>query len=100
MPITKNNAPTTEVAQGAKGISQAFDSAPPVPAYQAKAQAKRLATAMARTALWGGTLAQIEDDRGRSQFVITRWALTRAFEDLAEVDAWLTQVTGETGWAQ
>lgn len=53
---------------------------------------KRLATCRARAALWGGTLLASEDDRGRPVFIISRWALTRAFADLDEVDDFLRKV--------
>ena len=55
---------------------------------------KRLATATARTCLWGGVLSVIEADDGRPQIVVSRWALTRAFGDLDELEGWLDRVTG------
>jgi hypothetical protein len=55
---------------------------------------KRLATATACTALWGGSLLVIEADDGRPQFVVSRWALTRAFDDLDGLEQWLDRVTG------
>lgn len=53
---------------------------------------KRLATARARCALWGGTLTVTEGDDGRPLFVISRWALCRQCVDLDEVDAFLRDV--------
>lgn len=53
---------------------------------------KRLATAQARAALAGFTLTPIEADNGSPMFVISRWALTRSFGDLSEVEAFLDRV--------
>lgn len=57
-------------------------------------QGKRLATAKARVALWGGVLTAIEGDDGRTQYIVTRWSLTRAFDDLDGVERLLTRVEG------
>lgn len=57
---------------------------------------KRLATAQARAALAGIALEAIEGDNGRLEFVATRWALSKRFDDLAAVEAWLDRVTGKT----
>ena len=53
---------------------------------------KGFATVQARAALHGIALHQIESDYGRTMFVATIWALTRAFESLGDVDAWLQGV--------
>lgn len=53
---------------------------------------KQLANTQARCALWGGTLSAIQGDDGRPLFVVARWALTRAFNDLDEVDRFLRTV--------
>ena len=58
----------------------------------AKADSKRFATLQARAALWGATLTPIEADDGVPQYVISRWALTRAFADLGEVAHFFDQV--------
>ena len=42
----------------------------------------------------GTMLHQLEDDVGRPQFIVTWQALTRAFSDLDEVEAWLHKVAG------
>ncbi len=57
-------------------------------------QGKRLATAKARVALWGGTLNAIEGDDGRTQYIVTRWSLTRAFDDIEGVEHLLDRVEG------
>ncbi len=47
---------------------------------------KRLSTAAARAALLAGSLVQSTDDAGRTTFLLTRWAFTREFHDLGEVE--------------
>jgi hypothetical protein len=54
--------------------------------------AKRLANATARTALWGGVLTVIDGDDGRPLLIVSRWALTKALSTLDEVDAFLDKV--------
>lgn len=56
---------------------------------------KRLATCQARAALLGVTLRVLTDDKGRPEFIVTRWALTRSFPSLAEVEAWLDRFEGD-----
>ena len=36
----------------------------------------------------------IDGDDGRPQMLISRWALTRAFSDMDELERWLNRVTG------
>ena len=55
---------------------------------------KRLATAKARACLAGITLHTLEGDDGRPLYVATRWALTRSYTELDEVESWLDFVTG------
>lgn len=50
---------------------------------------KRIDTARARVALWGGTLVTTDGDDGQPLYIITRWSLTRSFTSVAEVEAWL-----------
>lgn len=59
--------------------------------------AKRLATARARIALWGGMLTTAQTDDGRPEYLVTRWAFTKAFRDLDEVDAFLVLVKAPGG---
>lgn len=56
---------------------------------------KEFATAQARAALAGVIMYRIEADNGRPAYVVTRWALTRQFEDLQQVNRWLDMVTGK-----
>ncbi len=51
-------------------------------------------TLRARCALVGIALHVTTDDHGQTVFIASRWALTRTFETLAEVEAWLDRVTG------
>jgi hypothetical protein len=57
-------------------------------------QAKRLATLTARCALAGVTLHAIEDDHGKTVYIVSRWALTRELPDLNAVESWVNQLTG------
>ncbi len=58
------------------------------------AQTKAFATVQARAALAGVTLTRLEDDRGREVLIASRWALTRQFDNLPDVESWLDHVTG------
>ncbi len=65
------------------------------PQLAAALDAERLATAKARAALAGITLHAIEGDDGRPELIASRWALTKSFRDLEEVERWLSTVTGK-----
>lgn len=56
---------------------------------------KRLATAQARAALAGITVQVIESDSGGPELIASRWVLTKRFDGLTELEAWLTAVTGK-----
>lgn len=53
------------------------------------------ATAQARATLAGFHASLIETDDGRPQLVCSRWAMTRAFDNLPEVETSLARVTGQ-----
>lgn len=55
---------------------------------------KRLATLRARAALAGITLHVMEGDAGRPQYIVSRWALTKALDSLEDLQAWLDRVGG------
>ena len=55
---------------------------------------KSLATCQARAALLGATLHALPDDAGRTEFIVSRWHLTKCFATLADVDAWLERFEG------
>lgn len=56
---------------------------------------KRQASAAARAALQGIVLNAIQADDGRPLYVASIQALTRCFDDLGKVEAWLDQVEGK-----
>jgi hypothetical protein len=58
---------------------------------------KAFATLQARCALSGVTLIPSQDDRGQPTAIATRWALTREFHSLQDVETWLANVTGYAG---
>ena len=53
---------------------------------------KRLATAQARAALRGITLVVTDSDHGSPLFVASLHSLTKAFDELAEVESWLDKI--------
>ena len=55
---------------------------------------KQFRTQQARAACAGILLHQLDGDFGTPVYIATRWALTRRFENLSEVGAWLDRVTG------
>lgn len=52
---------------------------------------KREATLRARAALLGIVLHSQHDDRGRPEWIATRWCFTRPFSSLDELATWLEQ---------
>ncbi len=52
---------------------------------------KRFSTLQARAALMQVALVQTTNDREQPLFVVSRWALTKSFSSLDEVEAWLTE---------
>lgn len=61
----------------------------------AGADHKQFSTCQARAALRGVMLSRIESDDGKHLFVATFHALTKSFDDLAEVERWLERVDGK-----
>jgi hypothetical protein len=53
---------------------------------------KRIATCQARAALVGATVVEIPSDNGRPELILSRWALTRAFSDVAELELTLDRM--------
>jgi hypothetical protein len=51
-----------------------------------------MATCQARAALVGATVIEVLDDSGRPEFILSRWALTRAFGDLEELECTLDRM--------
>lgn len=52
-----------------------------------------LSTLRARCALLGIVLTDTEDDHGKPLYVATRWAMTRAFASLKDLEDWLASIT-------
>lgn len=55
---------------------------------------KTLATLRARAALAGVTLYAIENDHGKTVYIVSKWALTRQLDSLDAAENWLDLVTG------
>lgn len=61
---------------------------------QARADAKRLATATARAALRGIVVHVIDGDFLPQRYIATRWALSKEFKRIEDLESWLDLVTG------
>ncbi len=93
MSAAKGNGLTAGNSQPAK--AQNTNAAIVAPAQKiGNLQAKRLATLRARAALAGVSLFALENDHGKTVYIVSRWALTRELPDLEAVEAWLEKVTG------
>ena len=57
---------------------------------------KQLATLRARAALAGIAMNAIEDDYGKTVYIVSRWAMTRQIDTLEAVADWLDLVTGDS----
>lgn len=55
---------------------------------------KAFTTLQARAALRQATLVQIDGDDGRPQYIVTKWALTKSFDSLADVERLLARMEG------
>jgi hypothetical protein len=53
---------------------------------------KRAATCKARAALLGATIVEVPNDAGRPELILSRWALTRAFVELDELESTLDRM--------
>lgn len=67
-----------------------------VPAQGEMPQPKAWRTAQARCLLAGFQAALSDDDAGRPTLIVSRWAMTRRFADLGELDRWLHRLSGGT----
>lgn len=56
---------------------------------------KHQTTLCARCALFGLVLNVLEDDHGKPLYVATRWAITRSFSSLQELEKWLDKLNKE-----
>lgn len=87
----------------AKGNGLTADNSQPAKAYKqntthivasAENLGKPFANLRARCALAGIALSAIENDNGKTVYIVSKWALTRELPDLESVSAWLEKVTG------
>jgi len=53
---------------------------------------KEWVTAQALATIAGFVAVLSKNDAGRPELIVSRWASTRAFDSLAELDAWLVRV--------
>lgn len=51
-------------------------------------------SAQARATLAGFVATLTQTDDGRPELVVSRWALARAFDNLADLERWIDLVTG------
>ena len=87
----KDEAGQRANATGPHATTNTVDSGQADAATQAL---KRFANAQARAALAGVALARTEGDDGRPLFIASRWALTKTFDSIAQVEVWLDRVAG------
>lgn len=80
-------------------LAMPLDVSPPAPVdrpvvvqLQAALDAKRLANCVARSALRGITLHQLEADGGGLLLIATQWHLTKSFSSLDEAESWLDRI--------
>lgn len=85
----KSECPSGD-GQNAKQITDATIVTP------AENLGKRFATLQARCALAEVSLHQLENDHGKTVYIVSRWAMTRELADLESVSVWLDRVTGVT----
>ena len=87
-PLVTSQEPTGDLARGFKGQH----NRPGDPAERAARHPRETAitAARARAALAGFTMHPIVND-GQTQYLLTKWNLTRELADLAEVTAFLDQ---------
>lgn len=57
---------------------------------------KDFATLQAYAALNSVVLHKLDDDRGQTIYIVSRWAMTREMRTLEEVATWLDRVTGKS----
>lgn len=63
-------------------------------AAMSDADLKPWRTLQAECLLAGFSANLIESDEGRPLLVVSRWALCKSFDDVAQARAWLARVTG------
>ena len=74
------------------GSQPAPSTRPVVVQLQAALYAKRIANCVARSALRGITLHQLEANDGGLLLIATQWHLTKSFSSLDEAESWLDRI--------
>ena len=77
---------TADTVQDVLDQDQNALNSPPAGPVRQGLDVKRVATCKARAALLGATLTEIVNDAGQPELILSRWALTRAFSNLAELE--------------
>lgn len=55
---------------------------------------KAFATLQAKAALQGVTLVRIVGEQGRDAFIASKWAMSRQFENIEQIDQLLERMSG------
>jgi hypothetical protein len=76
-------------------IGQAPGCGAPVPTSSTRPD-KDFAALQAYAALNSVMLHKLDDDRGQTIFIVSRWSMTREMRTLEEVATWLDRVTGKS----
>lgn len=87
----KGNGLTADNSQPAKAYKQSTNAAI---VASAENLGKPFANLRARCTLAGIVLSAIENDHGKTVYIVSKWALTRELPDLEAVSSWLQKVTG------
>lgn len=99
-PSAQHASTASATQQAASSVFASASSSPACPTSPADAEAsraadaKREATAVARAALAGVTVHRSQTEAGGVEWIASRWALTRAFGTLDELERWLDMVAG------
>lgn len=70
----------------------------PLAAGPSNLSLKEWRKAQAQALLAGCAAVLGEDDAGRPELIVSRWATTRAFVAVEEFDLWLRRATGTGAW--
>lgn len=82
-------------AQALRQAAGKPDKAPaPMPTLEPEIR-KAWLTLQARATLAGFVAVLTETDDGRPQMIVSRWSMTKAFDGLADLEAWLDRVAGK-----
>lgn len=79
---------------GPRNVAASAAVVAPVAAGPSSPSLKVWRTAQAQALLAGYTAVLGENDAGRPELIVSRWALTRSFSDLEGFDLWLRRAGG------